>query len=109
MRHIAAPALAAADIKLNSRVTDIVYQLDDKSKVKIEVEGGQRLLFDEVVVTTPLGWLKRHTDAFNPPLPTRLTQAINSIGYGCLEKVLAVPPFALPDLYFSQLTCARCT
>jgi hypothetical protein len=47
------------------------------------------LEFDEVVVTSPLGWLKRHMEAFEPELPARLSKAINSIAYGCLEKVCA--------------------
>lgn len=44
--------------------------------------------FDEVVLTAPLGWLKKNAaTAFEPPLPLRLGQAIDSIGYGSLEKV----------------------
>ncbi|KAG4264650.1 hypothetical protein FPRO06_05275 [Fusarium proliferatum] len=53
----------------------------------IEGESGQTLEFDEVVVTAPLGWLKRNLDAFEPALPARMTKAIDAIGYGCLEKV----------------------
>ncbi|KAI0143867.1 flavin-containing amine oxidoreductase [Hypoxylon sp. NC0597] len=54
--------------------------------LKVFTKGGENLEFDEVVFTAPLGWLKQHTDAFEPPLPSRLTKAIKSIGYGCLEK-----------------------
>ena len=43
--------------------------------------------FDEVVVTSPLGWLKRNLSAFTPLLPTRISQSIKHIGYGRLEKV----------------------
>ena len=43
--------------------------------------------FDQVVVTMPLGWLKKNPRAFVPPLPDRLSRAIGNIGYGCLEKV----------------------
>jgi hypothetical protein len=39
------------------------------------------------VVTTPLGWLKKNKHAFEPPLPSRFSGAIDSIGYGSLEKV----------------------
>lgn len=56
-------------------------------KVMVESSDGQTHVFDEVVVTAPLGWLKRNICAFNPPLPDRLSRAIGSIGYGCLEKV----------------------
>jgi hypothetical protein len=55
--------------------------------VKLETSNGRTFEFDEVVLTTPLGWLKQHLGAFNPPLPDRLMQAIGNISYGCLEKV----------------------
>jgi hypothetical protein len=51
-------------------------------------------------VTAPLGWLKINKDAFDPPLPDRLNQAIENIGYGCLEKVYISFPKAfwlVPD------------
>ena len=38
-------------------------------------------------MTAPLGYLKRNKTLINPPLPVRLSQAIDNIGYGCLEKV----------------------
>lgn len=47
----------------------------------------QEAEFDEVVVTTPLGWLKEHPEAFDPPLPPRLSEAIKALGYGTLDKV----------------------
>lgn len=47
----------------------------------------QVLPFDELVVTSPLGWLQKNPQAFDPPLPPPLTQAIDSISYGCLEKI----------------------
>jgi len=42
----------------------------------------------------PTGWLKRNTDAFQPPLEPRLTKAISSIGYGTLDKVYMTFPEA---------------
>ena len=61
--------------------------MDPEDSVNVQTTDGQTLAFDEVVLTSPLGWLKRHLDAFEPRLPTRLTKAIGSISYGCLEKV----------------------
>ena len=55
--------------------------------VRVKTADGQLLAFDELVVTTPLGWLKQNIKAFHPPLEYRLTQAIRNIGYGSLEKV----------------------
>ena len=52
--------------------------------------------FDEVVITTPLGWLKRNKAVFSPPLSPALSDAIDSISYGHLEKFIAAfpqPPF----------------
>ncbi|KAI5467195.1 hypothetical protein BGZ63DRAFT_346411 [Mariannaea sp. PMI_226] len=84
---IAKPALEGAKIKYCTKVERISYRKDPADKVKLQVQGGQVLEFDEVVVTTPLGWLKRNLHAFEPALPARMTKAIESIGYGCLEKV----------------------
>lgn len=80
--------------------------------------------FDEVVVTAPLGWLKRNMQAFHNStpgrrvsprpsnsdttmaadssqgtcaLPRRLAQAIENIGYGTLDKVYITFPSAFWD------------
>jgi len=58
-----------------------------EDKIRVQSDGGFDEEFDEVVVTTPLGWLKKNKIAFLPPLPERLCLAIDNIGYGCLEKV----------------------
>ncbi|POR37256.1 Putative polyamine oxidase 4 [Tolypocladium paradoxum] len=84
---IAKPVLAEADVKFNSKARRILHRRETGDEVRVELEGGQVLSFDEVVVTAPLGWLKQNLAAFEPPLPERLTLAIQSIGYGCLEKV----------------------
>lgn len=56
-------------------------------KPRLHTACGKTLEFDEVVLTTPLGWLKQNLDAFEPDLPEKLQQSIKAIGYGCLEKV----------------------
>lgn len=50
--------------------------------------------FDEVVVTVPLGCLKRNDIMFEPPLAPPLSNAINNIGYGSLDKVYITFPAA---------------
>ncbi|KAH6968376.1 hypothetical protein DER45DRAFT_476172 [Fusarium avenaceum] len=85
--EIAKPALQGAEIKYQTKVDRISYRTNPEEKAKVRTESGQTLEFDEVVVTAPLGWLKRNLDAFEPALPARMTKAIGSIGYGCLEKV----------------------
>jgi len=74
-------------IKYNTKVTEIHGKSTaSNDAVTVKTADGQLLAFDEIVLTTPLGWLKQNLDAFNPPLPPRLSKAIQSMGYGCLEK-----------------------
>ncbi|KAK0720875.1 hypothetical protein B0H67DRAFT_663433 [Lasiosphaeris hirsuta] len=88
LERIAQPVIDGADIKYQTRVSEIHGKSIGASDiVRVKTTHGQILEFDEVVLTTPLGWLKKNQQAFSPPLPERLSQAINNIGYGCLEKV----------------------
>ncbi|KAK5304874.1 hypothetical protein LTR99_003940 [Exophiala xenobiotica] len=65
------------------------------NRVTVTTSTGETHTFDEVVITCPLGWLKRNlTRAFTPPLPTRLSQAITHINYGRLEKLYVTFPSA---------------
>jgi hypothetical protein len=50
--------------------------------------------FDEVVVTVPLGCLKRQDLIFSPPLPTSIIRAIENTSYSSLEKVYIAFPIA---------------
>ncbi|KAK7908217.1 amine oxidase [Apiospora marii] len=98
LESIAKPAEEGADIRLSTTVAQINAQ-DDVDRVTL-VTDKCVLEFDEVVVTSPLGWLQQHPEAFVPALPPRLTKAINSISYGCLEKVYISFPKAfwlIPD------------
>jgi monoamine oxidase len=81
---IAKPALENGAIRLSTEVTRIETR---SNNVKVFTKDGSELGFDKVVMTAPLGYLKQHKDIFVPPLPSRLSQAIDSIGYGSLEKV----------------------
>lgn len=87
LQHIAAPVLEEADISFNTVVNSITYKKNASEKVILGLQDGTEHEFDEVVVTTPLGWLQKNKHAFNPPLPAALTTAIDAISYGCLEKV----------------------
>ncbi|KAF2748909.1 FAD/NAD(P)-binding domain-containing protein [Sporormia fimetaria CBS 119925] len=91
----AEPALSGADIKFGTKVTAIVSKGDAQSpKVVVKTHTEQDLTFDEVVMTTPLGWLKRNIQAFTPSLPERLKEAIAAIGYGNLDKAYITFPEA---------------
>jgi hypothetical protein len=97
LQKIAEPALKA-DVRFGHKVTKIKSKTEgDDIRVTVEVEGKESQTFDEVVVTAPLGWLKRNLDAFEPELPERLRQAIGAIGYGNLDKV--------PHPYHEHYTC----
>ncbi|KAF4582214.1 amine oxidase [Ophiocordyceps camponoti-floridani] len=92
---ISKPVLAESELLLDTKVTKISCRQGPGDKTRVEVDDGRVLWFDDVVVTCPLGWLKRKVDdAFEPALPERLTRAIGSLGYGCLEKVYVSFPKA---------------
>ncbi|KAK4201445.1 putative peroxisomal N(1)-acetyl-spermine/spermidine oxidase [Triangularia verruculosa] len=101
LERVAKPAVDGADIRFGTQVSEIHGKSTSFSEtVRVQTTDGQVLEFDELVLTTPLGWLKRNPQAFFPPLPDRLSKAIQNIGYGCLEKVyISFPsPFWLsPD------------
>ena len=56
--------------------------------VKIYTESKKVFLADAVVVTSPLGVLKRGKIQFDPPLSNRKTGAIHRLGFGNLNKVI---------------------
>lgn len=58
-----------------------------------------REIYDEVIVTCPLGYLQQQKSTlFSPSLPARLAQAIDNINYGRLEKVYVTFPTAWSTL-----------
>jgi hypothetical protein len=83
---VSQPALEGADIKFGCKV---VRMVDDPAtgKVTARTEAGETFDFDELVVTTPLGWLKSNLDAFEPRMPARFEEAVRALGYGSLDKV----------------------
>lgn len=108
--RVAKTALAHADIHFSTKVWSIESDRPSMSDdTESDVSNPRILLrtsnhlhptleFDEVVLTTPLGWLKHHhPTAFKPPLPSRLCRAIKNISYGHLEKVYITFPTAFWD------------
>jgi hypothetical protein len=100
LEAVARAARQAADIRLECEVVGIFAgkegadEEDGNGRPSLVLADGQRMHFDEVVVTTPLGWLKRNQAAFKPALPPRLAQAIDNISYGELDKVYISFPTA---------------
>ncbi|KAF2503265.1 FAD/NAD(P)-binding domain-containing protein [Lophium mytilinum] len=103
LSRIAQPALDNAEIKFRHKATHFATkELHGEPRIDVEVVDGETRTFDEVVVTTPLGWLKRNQDAFVPALPSRLVEAIDAIGYGHLDKVYISFPSAFWDQSISK-------
>lgn len=86
-----------AEIKLGSYIESIATPSSRSadSQVTLKTRDGQSVSFDEVVVTAPLGWLKKnHADVFSPRLPSPLCAAIEHISLSHLEKVFITFPSA---------------
>ena len=61
-------------------------QIDGPRPVCVTTADGMKAYFDDVVITTPLGWLKQHKESIHQLHP-RVASAIDSISFGRLEKV----------------------
>ncbi|KAL2868400.1 flavin monoamine oxidase family protein [Aspergillus lucknowensis] len=99
LKHVSTTALQHADIRFTQPIVKIeskpiIQGASMRREVILTTEAGDSHAFDEVVVTCPLGWLKRNKSAFVPKLPPRLTSAIDSISYGRLEKIYVTFPRA---------------
>ncbi|KAK2845253.1 hypothetical protein FQN49_005901 [Arthroderma sp. PD_2] len=97
LQYIAKPVLGAADIRLNEPVVAVEGKnraSEAGGQVLVRTSAEKEYLFDEVVATFPLGWLKQNKAAFTPPIPQRLSQAIDNISYGHLEKIYVNFPSA---------------
>lgn len=60
----------------------------DSSPVTVECENGERIAADHVIVTVPLGYLKKHhSSLFYPPLPAHKLKSIETLGFGTCDKI----------------------
>ncbi|KAL8773369.1 MAG: hypothetical protein Q9209_001763 [Squamulea sp. 1 TL-2023] len=84
--RIAALPLARAKMCFNISMTSVAAQQDGSRSVCVTTSDGKAQYFDDVVITTPLGWLKQHKESIDQLHP-RITSAIDSISFGRLEKV----------------------
>ncbi|KUJ06995.1 amine oxidase [Mollisia scopiformis] len=94
--EIAGIPLEKAKVCLGEKVVNVQTssRASEGGKVTLSTEKGETFLFDEVVMTTPLGFLKRNKGAFEPVLPQRLLDGIDAISVGHLEKVYITFPTA---------------
>ncbi|CCJ31580.1 unnamed protein product [Pneumocystis jirovecii] len=72
------------EIRYKTIVSGISY--NDKNAV-IYCEDGTMFNADKVIITVPLGVLKKSCIQFNPPLPEWKTQSIRRLNFGLLNKV----------------------
>eukprot|EP00300_Choanocystis_sp_HF-7_P001649 c11331_g1_i1.p1 GENE.c11331_g1_i1~~c11331_g1_i1.p1 ORF type:complete len:523 (+),score=115.50 c11331_g1_i1:1-1569(+) len=61
-----------------------------RGPVTVVIQGKEELHCDAVLVTVPLGVLKRGSIAFDPPLSEDKKTAIKSMGYGIVNKVALI-------------------
>jgi monoamine oxidase len=87
LETIATPVKKKANIKYGSRVMKIRGRTITDDQVTATTKDGTVYNFDELVVTLPLGFLKAHLNIFEPPVPNRFSEAVESLGYGHLDKV----------------------
>lgn len=69
--------------RLSENVTAIEH---DGSGVTI-TSNGEKSFFDVVIVTLPLGVLKKHSVTFTPALPNDKREAMDRLGMGTLDKL----------------------
>lgn len=62
--------------------------VDTMQKVRVTCANGRTFEGDAVLVTVPLGVLKRDRIAFDPPLPEVKRRSIANLGFGVLNKVV---------------------
>ena len=74
-------------ISLNQKVVKVDYSFPSSSRVTVTTAAGFSYSAAQVLVTVPLGVLKKGIITFNPPLPTSMTNAINLLGVGVLNHV----------------------
>ncbi|XP_068111423.1 peroxisomal N(1)-acetyl-spermine/spermidine oxidase-like [Hyperolius riggenbachi] len=74
--------------------------------VEVQCEDGDTFVADHVIVTVPLGFLKKRAeDLFSPSLPASKLHAIKSLGFGTNNKIMLEleEPFWEANISFIQL------
>ncbi|GAO51125.1 amine oxidase [Saitoella complicata NRRL Y-17804] len=85
LEAIAKPSLDGGIVRLSTPITHV--DASSSHSVTITTMEGTKEAFDAVIIAVPLGVLKKQMITITPSLPTRLQQAIDSLGFGVLEKI----------------------
>ena len=78
--------LAQARVQFDTVMVSVENRPGGPRPVCLRTSDGEEQFFDDIVVTTPLGWLKKHKESI-PQLSSRIASAVDSISFGKLEKV----------------------
>jgi monoamine oxidase len=84
------------DLRLNQVVQKITYS--DQGVIVTTNQGD--FLAEKVIITLPLGVLKKGVVEFSPPLPPRKIRAIERLGMGVLNKVY----LQFPEVFWDRET-----
>ena len=71
------------DVRLNSAVVEVAW---GDAGAEVKLASGETMSADRVIVTVPLGVLKRGAIAFSPELPVDKRRAISRLEMGVLNK-----------------------
>jgi monoamine oxidase len=88
---------AGLDIRYQEVVTSIEYSPEPAGRVLIRTRDGEHRAH-RVIVTLPLGVLKKGSVRFNPPLNDFRLRAIDRLGYGVLGKIF----FFFKDVFWNK-------
>ncbi|XP_071336862.1 peroxisomal N(1)-acetyl-spermine/spermidine oxidase-like [Trachinotus anak] len=59
-----------------------------ETPVTVECDDGEKITADHVIVTVPLGYLKKHhSTLFHPPLPLHKLHSVQRLGFGTNNKI----------------------
>lgn len=86
MAKILALPSERAELRLETVLKSVQANKHFRGNVRVETSRNTEEFFDDVVITCPLGWLKRNKQAISPLYP-RVSDAIDSMSFGRLEKV----------------------
>lgn len=81
------PLTEDLEIKYDSKVVEI-DQSDSEEPVVVVLEDETEYHAHKVIVTVPLGVLKKNIISFHPELSDAKKEAIEKLGFGCMEKII---------------------
>lgn len=87
MARVSALPLAQARIQYDTVMVAVEARAGQPRPVCVTTSDNRQQYFDDVVVTVPLGWLKKNPESIRH-LEPRIASAIDSMSFGRLEKVM---------------------